>query len=65
MMIHEKPYMSSSWSARQEVINLNYLMNNDVKRALSIPDSVTWGSQSGAVFDYLRTDFMKPVTEES
>ncbi|CAB3223806.1 unnamed protein product [Arctia plantaginis] len=64
MMIQNEPYMSSSWSTRQEVMNINYLMNNDVKRALSIPETVIWGSQSGAVFDYLRTDFMKPVTEE-
>ncbi|XP_075235721.1 retinoid-inducible serine carboxypeptidase-like isoform X2 [Lycorma delicatula] len=29
---------------------------------LLIPSSVEWGSQSSYVFDYLREDFMKPVT---
>ncbi|KAJ8730910.1 hypothetical protein PYW08_002323 [Mythimna loreyi] len=47
----------------QRVFNLNYLMNSLVKPALNIPQHVVWGSQSTPVFDYLRTDFMKPVTD--
>lgn len=38
------------------------LMNGDVKKALKIPDSVVWGSQSNNVFNFLWEDFMKPVT---
>lgn len=37
-------------------------MNGVVKQALGIPSNVRWGSQSNAVFTYLETDFMKPVT---
>lgn len=49
----------------REVWNLNSLMNTVVKEALGIPGHVVWGSQSDHVFDYLRVDFMKPVTEGS
>ncbi|XP_047019709.1 retinoid-inducible serine carboxypeptidase-like isoform X1 [Helicoverpa zea] len=51
-----------SSETRQEEYNLSVLMNTLVKEALNIPQHVIWGSQSGAVFDYLRGDFMKPVT---
>jgi len=38
------------------------LMNGKIRKKLGIiPDSVTWGGQSGAVFDNQREDFMKPV----
>ncbi|KAG6456653.1 hypothetical protein O3G_MSEX009850 [Manduca sexta] len=60
MLIRNQPYMSSE---RSQVWNLDNLMNTIVKEALGIPQNVTWGSQSGPVFDYLRDDFMKPVTE--
>lgn len=38
------------------------IMNQLVKPALGIPSHVSHGSQSGAVFDALAGDFMKPVT---
>ncbi|XP_063822513.1 retinoid-inducible serine carboxypeptidase-like [Ostrinia nubilalis] len=60
MMIHDNSHMADT---KQEVVNLYQLMNNEVKQALNIPDHVTWGSLSNAVFDTLRTDFMKPVTD--
>ncbi|XP_013187299.1 retinoid-inducible serine carboxypeptidase [Amyelois transitella] len=61
MLIHNKPY-STPVDDRNEY-NLQYLMNNLVKPALEIPDHVSWGSQSNAVFAYQNGDFMKPVTE--
>ncbi|XP_028162281.1 retinoid-inducible serine carboxypeptidase-like isoform X2 [Ostrinia furnacalis] len=60
MMIHDNSHMADT---KQEVVNLYQLMNNEVKQALNIPDHVTWGSLSNAVFNTLRTDFMKPVTD--
>ncbi|KAI8422471.1 hypothetical protein MSG28_006296 [Choristoneura fumiferana] len=60
IMIRDLSFTSMT---RQEEYNLNYLMNNPVKEALRIPAHVRWGSQSGRVFDMLRGDFMKPVTE--
>ncbi|XP_073949476.1 retinoid-inducible serine carboxypeptidase-like [Choristoneura fumiferana] len=62
IMIRDLSFTSMT---RQEEYNLNYLMNNPVKEALRIPAHVRWGSQSGRVFDMLRGDFMKPVTEGS
>ncbi|CAH2108104.1 unnamed protein product [Euphydryas editha] len=59
MMIRDGTYTASE---RQEW-NLNELMNTKVKEWLQIPENVVWGSLSNAVFDYLRGDFMKPVTE--
>ncbi|XP_075974956.1 retinoid-inducible serine carboxypeptidase-like [Anticarsia gemmatalis] len=63
MMIRNGPYFSNSSYTRQGEVNLYDLMNNEVKEALGIPSHVTWGSLSNAVFDTLREDFMKPVTE--
>lgn len=65
-MIRNAPYRTS-WQkiTRQEEYDLDVLMNTDVKEALGIPANVTWGGQSGRVFDYLRGDFMKPVTDGS
>ncbi|KAF2898895.1 hypothetical protein ILUMI_07278 [Ignelater luminosus] len=40
---------------------LEELMNGPVKKALNL--NVTWGAQSGDVFDTLSEDFMKSVTE--
>ncbi|XP_062129418.1 retinoid-inducible serine carboxypeptidase [Drosophila sulfurigaster albostrigata] len=37
------------------------LLRGPVAETLGIPDHVKWDSQSGAVFDIHRTDFMKPV----
>lgn len=45
--------------SEDELIEL--LMNGDVKAALGL--DVVWGAQSGAVFDTLAGDFMKPCTE--
>jgi hypothetical protein len=42
--------------------SLDKLMNTVVKETLRIPTAVTWGGQSGDVFDYLYEDFMKPAT---
>ncbi|XP_046403152.1 retinoid-inducible serine carboxypeptidase-like [Ischnura elegans] len=42
---------------------LSKLMNGPVRENLRvIPDNVTWGSQSKAVFDALTDDFMRPAT---
>ncbi|CAH2076164.1 unnamed protein product, partial [Iphiclides podalirius] len=60
LMIRGRPFLSK---ARQSEIDLNTLMNTQVKRALNIPEHVTWSSISNDVFDYQRGDFMKPVTE--
>lgn len=43
---------------------LDSLMNGDLKRKLGVPDNVTWGGQSAAVFNYLSGDFMNPVVED-
>lgn len=42
---------------------LRNLMRGAVHEALNLPANVKWGSQSGAVFDTLAGDFMKPVVE--
>ena len=43
---------------------LSALMNGDFKDYLQIiPDNVTWGSQSGDVFDAMNGDFMKPAID--
>lgn len=51
--------------AREGEWNLDVLMNTVVKDALGIPEHVVWGSLSNDVFDVLREDFMKPVTDGS
>ncbi|XP_059049627.1 retinoid-inducible serine carboxypeptidase-like [Achroia grisella] len=61
MMIYDSPYVSNT--ERNEEWNLGNLMNTLVKELLEIPENVTWGSQSDAVFDALRGDFMKPVVK--
>ncbi|XP_050561884.1 retinoid-inducible serine carboxypeptidase-like isoform X3 [Spodoptera frugiperda] len=43
--------------------NLAVLMNQHVKPALNIPEHIEWASSSRSVFDTLRGDFMKPVTD--
>ncbi|XP_072939042.1 retinoid-inducible serine carboxypeptidase-like [Epargyreus clarus] len=60
MMIRDRPYRSP---VRQDEVNLNTLMNTEVKQALGIPEHVVWSSLSNDVFDYQRGDFMKPVTD--
>ncbi|XP_014475075.1 PREDICTED: retinoid-inducible serine carboxypeptidase-like [Dinoponera quadriceps] len=45
-----------------ESLSLDELMNGAVKKALGL--QVTHGIQSGSVFEYLREDFMKPVTRQ-
>jgi hypothetical protein len=42
--------------------DLDNLMNTIVKETLEIPEEVTWGEQSNAVFSHLSEDFMKPAT---
>ena len=44
--------------------SLDKLMNGEIRNKLGIPAEVTWGSQSGHVFDYLANDFMKPVIND-
>lgn len=60
MMIRDgsRPARNGEW-------DLNTLMNTVVKEALGIPEHVVWGSMSNPVFDVLRGDFMKPVTDGS
>lgn len=48
-----------------EQFNLAVLMNQHVKPALNIPEHIEWASSSRSVFDTLRGDFMKPVTDSS
>lgn len=44
--------------------SLDDLMNGPIKDLLRIiPENVTWGGQSDAVFNALSEDFMKPVTD--
>lgn len=43
---------------------LNALMNGYFKQYLQIiPDTVTWGGQSGDVFSAMNGDFMKPAID--
>ncbi|XP_071502853.1 retinoid-inducible serine carboxypeptidase-like [Diadema antillarum] len=42
---------------------LSELMNGPIKKKLGIPSSVTWGGQSGEVFEKQSEDFMKPVID--
>lgn len=44
-----------------EELSLNAMMRTVVHPALNLTDNVVFGSQSGAVFDTLAEDFMKPV----
>ncbi|CAG2168358.1 unnamed protein product [Oppiella nova] len=43
---------------------LDTIMNGVIKTKLKIPSSVTWGGQSGEVFQELSTDFMKPGVDD-
>lgn len=44
-------------------LSLNEMMRTKVHPKLGLPQNVTFGSQSGLVFDTLAGDFMKPVVE--
>lgn len=45
--------------------SLSDFMNTVIRKKLGIiPDNVTWGGQSGLVFQYQSREFMKPVTAE-
>lgn len=44
-------------------LSLNDMMRTKVHPKLNLPVNVTFGSQSGLVFDTLAGDFMKPVVE--
>ncbi|KAL5169823.1 Serine carboxypeptidase-like 51 [Glycine soja] len=45
--------------------DLDKLLNGVIKKKLKIiPENVTWGGQSGDVFDYLAGDFMRPRINE-
>ncbi|XP_058199983.1 serine carboxypeptidase-like 51 [Rhododendron vialii] len=45
--------------------DIDSLMNGSIKKKLKIiPENVTWGGQSGLVFDSLAGDFMKPRISE-
>ncbi|KAL8525340.1 hypothetical protein ACS0TY_014825 [Phlomoides rotata] len=47
------------------VADLSSLMNTEIKKKLNIiPQNVTWGGQSGLVFDALQGDFMRPRINE-
>uniref|UniRef100_A0A2P2KR09 Serine carboxypeptidase-like 51 n=1 Tax=Rhizophora mucronata TaxID=61149 RepID=A0A2P2KR09_RHIMU len=58
--------MRSSSSSPDGVVGDTYsLMNGVIKRKLGIiPVNVTWGGQSGYVFDELAGDFMRPRINE-
>eukprot|EP00483_Globobulimina_turgida_P002861 UN02866 len=44
---------------------INYIMNHQIKQELGIiPNGVSWGGQSNAVFQAQRVDFMKPVVDD-
>ncbi|XP_041363466.1 retinoid-inducible serine carboxypeptidase-like [Gigantopelta aegis] len=44
--------------------DLSALMNGPIREKLKIiPKNVTWGGQSGEVFQHQQMDFMKPVTQ--
>ncbi|XP_050674161.1 retinoid-inducible serine carboxypeptidase-like isoform X1 [Leptidea sinapis] len=57
MMIRDMEYNP------QRDMSLETIMNTLVKPALGIPEHVVWQASSRIVFDTLRPDFMKPVTE--
>lgn len=44
--------------------SLDQLMNGEIRKKLGIPSEVTWGNQSGMVFDSLKGDFMSPVIDD-
>lgn len=44
-------------------LSLSEMMQTKVHPKLELPENVVFGSQSGAVFDTLAGDFMKPVVE--
>lgn len=48
---------------KAEELRLDDVMRNFVHPALKLPSHVSFGAQSGAVFDTLATDFMKPVVD--
>ncbi|CAG9130065.1 unnamed protein product [Plutella xylostella] len=54
---------SRHYGASRQEWDLYQLMNTQVAPALGVPAHVVWDSQSNAVFNYLRGDFMKPVTD--
>ena len=43
--------------------DLDQLMNGPIKQKLGIPSNVTWGGQSGSVFQQLSTAFMQPIVD--
>ena len=76
---HHAPPPMSSVSTGSKIMNQLYkthvgffhqnslsdFMNTYVRAKLGIiPSTVTWGGQSGLVFQYQNIDFMKPVTRE-
>lgn len=54
-----------SIASERQQLTLDQLMNTIVKQWLGIPEHVVWSSSSSPVFNTLRGDFMKPVTESS
>ncbi|XP_045447719.1 retinoid-inducible serine carboxypeptidase-like [Melitaea cinxia] len=52
-----------SIASERQQLTLDQLMNTIVKQWLGIPEHVVWSSSSSPVFNTLRGDFMKPVTE--
>lgn len=61
MMVKRKRLNAVDESDDDEPDKLTALMRGPVHLALALPSNVVWGSQSGAVFDTLAGDFMKPV----
>jgi Serine carboxypeptidase len=66
MLVNYKQYTQPGRNlakADDEELSLNEMMRNRVHPALKLPENVRFGSQSGAVFDTLAGDFMKPVVD--
>lgn len=63
VMVKRKRLNADDVNEDEDDMNLTTLMRGLVHEALDLPKNVVWGSQSGAVFDTLAGDFMKPVVE--
>lgn len=63
MMVNRKRFSFDVENEDEDDNDLESLMRGEVHKALNLPETVIWGSQSTAVFDTLAGDFMKPVVE--
>lgn len=63
MMVKRKRLLIENEDDEDDDDKLTKMMRVTVHEALNLTQNVIWGSQSGAVFDTLAGDFMKPVVE--